>query len=173
MPSEDVSLIITEETSTVVTTTMEDTVLISTVGSSTLLLAPGKETSSIITHDTSTVVNTLLEETSLITTQETSTVISTPSAPLWMMSNSFFPRFCSNTTGTGTFCNTSNTPCDLLQPCLNVGRCTNTNSTRYGYVCRCPSQFNGTECQQDHRPCQPDTCWNQGEIVPSSSRSSV
>ena len=77
----------------------------------------------------------------------------------------FFSPSWSHPAASGIFYNISNNPCDFLQPCLNNGTCDNTNATKYGYICRCPTYFNGTECQQDHRPCQPDTCWNQGQFI--------
>lgn len=90
--------------------------------------------------------------------------ISTPAAFFSMVPQSFFPPPCSNVGTVGTLCHISNTRCALLQPCANNGTCENTNSTKVGYRCQCSSDFDGAQCQLDHRPCQPDTCWNQGEI---------
>jgi len=50
----------------------------------------------------------------------------------------------------------------MLTPCQNDGTCVNDNTTLIGYICLCPSGFDGTECQNDNRVCQPDTCWNNG-----------
>ena len=106
----------------------------------------------------------------MITMEDASSPASTPRTSLAIVSLSivsrpFLPALCSNPTTMGTLCNTSNNPCDLLQPCLNNGTCNNTNITQYGYMCQCPSHFNGTKCQLDDRPCKPDICWNQGEII--------
>ena len=87
-------------------------------------------------------------------------------------STSFLPSRCANSDTAGPFCNVSNTPCNVLQPCFNNGTCIDTNNTKYGYICRCSSHFNGTECQLDHRLCRSDTCWNQGAIFCRSNRSS-
>jgi hypothetical protein len=62
----------------------------------------------------------------------------------------------------GANCNTSSAPCDILKPCQNNGTCNNTNTTPNGYVCTCPSGFDGDQCQIDNRPCKPTTCWNDG-----------
>lgn len=67
---------------------------------------------------------------------------------------------CPNTTSIGIHCSVVNNLCTLLQPCQNNGSCTNENDN---YTCTCPWDFNGTRCQLDHRPCKPDTCWNDGK----------
>ncbi len=77
-------------------------------------------------------------------------------------SSSFVPLSCSDPTQIGTTCNISNTPCEVTQPCQNNGMCNNVNTTLLGYICVCPSGFNGTQCQLDYRPCKPNTCWNNG-----------
>ena len=61
-------------------------------------------------------------------------------------------------------CSVSALPCNLLRPCRNNGTCTNTNNTVHPYTCSCLSGFKGTECQIDTRPCQSDTCWNNGRV---------
>jgi hypothetical protein len=50
----------------------------------------------------------------------------------------------------------------MLTPCQNNGTCTNDNTSSVGYTCSCLSGFDGTECQNDYRLCQPSTCWNNG-----------
>ena len=55
------------------------------------------------------------------------------------------------------------TPCDMLQPCQNDGTCNNANTTRNSYICLCQTGFHGAQCQNDGRPCKPDTCWNNGK----------
>jgi hypothetical protein len=80
-------------------------------------------------------------------------------------STSFTPRTCSMPTSIGSSCNISSTSCDMLRPCQNSATCINTNLTLLGYICSCPSGYSGTECQFDNRPCQPNTCWNNGMYI--------
>ena len=75
----------------------------------------------------------------------------------------FVPRVCSNATRMGAYCNISATLCDILQPCQNNATCTNTDAALRGYACQCPPGVNGTLCELDYRPCQPHTCWNNGQ----------
>jgi hypothetical protein len=69
---------------------------------------------------------------------------------------------CSNSTYIGPYCNISSNPCQTLRPCMNNATCINSNTTAGDYNCACPSGFNGTQCEFDHRPCKPDTCLNNG-----------
>ena len=69
---------------------------------------------------------------------------------------------CSNSTLIGPSCNISIAWCDFVHPCENNGTCQSTKNNSRGYLCSCPSGFDGTECQFDRRPCQPETCWNGG-----------
>jgi hypothetical protein len=78
------------------------------------------------------------------------------------MTPSFVPSTCPNPANIGPNCNISNTACDLLKPCQNNSTCNSTNTIQYGYICLCPTSFTGTQCQFDHRPCKPNTCWNNG-----------
>ena len=80
----------------------------------------------------------------------------------------FLAPTCPNAGSIGTHCNIVDTPCATLRPCQNEGYCTNTNSTSPSYVCSCPTGFDGTHCQLDRRPCQTDTCWNNGTCTESS-----
>jgi len=62
----------------------------------------------------------------------------------------------------GYDCNITSYPCDSLNPCQNNGNCSNTNASDYGYECLCSRGFNGPQCENDHRPCKSNTCWNNG-----------
>ena len=75
---------------------------------------------------------------------------------------SFQPIICSNPILMGSFCNITNIPCSIVQPCLNRGFCSNSNSTARGYICICLNGFNGSECQFDSRLCQSNLCLNNG-----------
>ena len=92
-----------------------------------------------------------LDQSTIIPTEQATTIISISDS-----STNIIPLSC---------CPVSNSPCQILQPCLNDGTCINTNLTHIGYECLCQSQFNGTQCQLDNRPCRLDTCWNNGTIV--------
>jgi len=43
-----------------------------------------------------------------------------------------------------------------------MGNGSNTNANIYGYECICSRGFNGPQCENDHRPCKSNTCWNNG-----------
>ena len=96
----------------------------------------------------------------------------TQSQPMFHRSRTpslFVPRVCPNATRMGAYCNISATPCDILQPCQNNATCTNTGYCfTLGYACQCPPGVNGTLCELDYRPCQPLTCWNNGQCERSS-----
>ena len=79
------------------------------------------------------------------------------------------PPPCKNTTKMGSLCSISATPCDMLQPCQNSATCNNSNTTSLGYVCICPSDINGTNCELDYRPCHLGPCWNNGRCTRSPS----
>jgi hypothetical protein len=74
----------------------------------------------------------------------------------------FVPKDCGNLTAIGPNCSIPATPCDMLDPCRNNGSCFNNGTNVHGYFCSCPNGFNGSECQFDHQPCKPNTCWNNG-----------
>ena len=78
------------------------------------------------------------------------------SNPLVLSSN------CPDQNTIGTKCNISSNPCNILNPCENNGTCLNTTTNDLGYICTCQSGFAGEQCQYDHRPCKPTTCWNNG-----------
>ena len=69
---------------------------------------------------------------------------------------------CDNTSLVGPTCNVSSSPCNMLNPCRNNGTCFNNGTEPHGVFCSCPTGFNGTQCQLDHRTCKPNTCWNKG-----------
>lgn len=80
------------------------------------------------------------------------------------MNTSYFaPPSCPGVNNIGLNCDVSNEPCDILQPCHNNGTCSNTNNGLIGFECSCLFGFNGSQCEIDMRPCQPTTCWNNGE----------
>lgn len=99
---------------------------------------------------------TLMSTTDIPRTSLSSTHDDPTSLPLVSSSSSHF-------TSTSCPLNMTKTPCDMLQPCQNDGTCNNANITRNGYLCLCQPGFHGDQCQNDDRPCKPDTCWNNGK----------
>ena len=77
---------------------------------------------------------------------------------------SFIVPNCSTPSQIGSSCNISSAACDMFKPCENNSTCINNNAAIRGYTCLCLFNFNGTECQYDNRPCQPNTCWNNGML---------
>jgi hypothetical protein len=65
---------------------------------------------------------------------------------------SFCPPACPNSSNIGTCCTVSSAACEQLQPCRNDGTCSSSNTTLLGY-----------RCEFDYRPCQSNTCWNNGK----------
>ncbi|CAF0969928.1 unnamed protein product [Adineta steineri] len=82
--------------------------------------------------------------------------------PISSIFQPFIANICQNSSRIGFFCNISSTTCDLLNPCQNMGTCSNNHSVPLGYTCACQPGFNGTNCQLDIRLCKPTTCWNNG-----------
>ena len=78
--------------------------------------------------------------------------------------SSFVPQKCPPATNIGPQCNTSNAPCDILQPCQNNGTCSNKINSN-GYRCVCQAGFYGDRCEDDRRFCKSDTCANRGECL--------
>lgn len=78
---------------------------------------------------------------------------------------SFVPSSCPSSNLIGINCTTSNDPCNMLRPCQNNATCLshNHNHTHVPYICSCPPGFAGVHCESDQRPCQSDTCWNNGQ----------
>lgn len=62
----------------------------------------------------------------------------------------------------GVDCSAKDNICDLNQPCLNSGSCLLNTSHARGYDCKCQGGFGGINCEDDQRPCQPFTCFQQG-----------
>jgi hypothetical protein len=122
-------------------------------------LVEAKSSASVQTSFTSTTYGPDMYRSTAVENENTMTTdTSVQEAP-----SLFVPRPCSNLTRMGAYCNISATPCDLLQPCQNNGTCNNTDTALSGYACACPQGVNGTLCELDYRPCQPHTCWNNGE----------
>ena len=74
----------------------------------------------------------------------------------------FFQLTCTEYTVTGVRCEELKSACFLKTPCHNGGSCVNNDTFPEGYSCSCPPYFNGSRCEDDHRPCKTDTCWNNG-----------
>lgn len=79
------------------------------------------------------------------------------------------PVVCPEDTGIGRYGNVSNTPCYLLNPCLNNATCNNIHGTHHDYHCSCPTGFIGKRCEIDQRPCRPGVCWNASKLLISNS----
>ena len=69
---------------------------------------------------------------------------------------------CNDSYRVGAYCNISSSPCDAVHPCQNEGTCVNDKTLLTGYQCQCSIGFIGSECQEDTRPCKPNTCFNNG-----------
>ncbi|CAF4045004.1 unnamed protein product [Adineta steineri] len=108
-------------------------------------------------HDNSSVISSMnvQHDTSTFLINQLTTSESSLSSPFFVM------PFCGND-NIGLSCNISTTPCDIMQLCENNGTCINNNSIVDGYSCSCLQGFNGSNCQIDNRPCQSNTCWNNG-----------
>ena len=76
------------------------------------------------------------------------------------VSNFFVAPVCDNNTN----CSFLFDPCKLLQPCQQESTCNHSNQFTHGYVCQCLPGFSGYNCEQDNRPCKPETCWNNGRL---------
>ena len=61
----------------------------------------------------------------------------------------------------------------MLDSCQNDGTCISDYSTFFGYNCLCPPGVDGTECQDDYRLCQSDTCWNNGKFNKTENVESI
>lgn len=78
---------------------------------------------------------------------------------------SFEPQRCDNKLKTGTHCNISNSHCDVINPCINGGNCTNNNPNQNPpYYCTCRDGFNGDNCENDRRPCKLEYCSDNGKL---------
>jgi len=53
-----------------------------------------------------------------------------------------------------------------MKPCEHNSTCTTNNTSPLGYTCVCPSGFNGTHCEVDHRFCTLHICFNGGNWYP-------
>jgi hypothetical protein len=63
----------------------------------------------------------------------------------------------------GINCNSSESVCAMSQPCLNSGICIENSTNQQGYTCECQWGFNGSNCQDDQRPCKSYTCFQRGK----------
>jgi hypothetical protein len=72
---------------------------------------------------------------------------------------------CYDTQQIGENCNTPSSPCDMANPCQNMGTCIPNITISRGYTCVCHPGFNGTDCELDIRPCKLTTCWNNGRSI--------
>ncbi|CAF1091298.1 unnamed protein product [Adineta ricciae] len=83
---------------------------------------------------------------------------------MWNSSSSFpiITSSCSSSAQIGSYCNQSNLPCDVLQPCQNNGSCIDNSTASNGYTCQCLPGFVQINCQYDSRLCRSDTCFNNG-----------
>ncbi|CAF4191046.1 unnamed protein product, partial [Adineta steineri] len=119
--------------------------------SSTMNINDNSSMSSMtVQHDT-----TLKDFTSTFSINQLTTSESSLSSPFFIM------PFCGQNK-IGLTCNISSAPCDMMQLCENNGTCINNNSIVDGYSCSCSQGFNGSNCEIDNRPCQSNTCWNNG-----------
>ncbi|CAF2044699.1 unnamed protein product [Rotaria magnacalcarata] len=83
--------------------------------------------------------------------------------------SSFEPAPCADQSKMGPQCDTSNTYCSKTNPCLNNGKCNDTESNTPPYSCNCPMGFNGTDCELDERLCKPHKCLNNGSCSDNTS----
>ncbi|CAF0887622.1 unnamed protein product [Adineta steineri] len=119
--------------------------------SSTMNINDSSSMSSMtVQHDT-----TPKDFTSTFSINQLTTSESSISSPFFVM------PFCGQNK-IGLTCNISSAPCDMMQLCENNGTCINNNSIIDGYSCSCSQGFNGSNCEIDNRPCQSNTCWNNG-----------
>ena len=77
----------------------------------------------------------------------------------------FVPPNCSNASSIGSFCNASNLPCEIQNPCGKSGNCTNDATLPQGYSCQCKTGFSGTNCEIDTTPCRLHACLHNGMLV--------
>ncbi|UJR22293.1 hypothetical protein I4U23_025351 [Adineta vaga] len=161
----------------IVTTTIQK-MLTSTVMDSTLLsistTLEQKQTTSVQTtriYDITTITHpmTTTDEHLSKMNKESSTLF-TASYPTTSITQTeslfkFILPTCPSSSFIGSSCNISSTLCDILQPCQNQGKCITDNTTSDGYFCQCSSGFNGTHCEHDIQPCQPDTCWHNSTCI--------
>jgi hypothetical protein len=73
-----------------------------------------------------------------------------------------------NNCASGSFginCSSSENICEMSKPCLNSGTCIENDTIQQGYSCQCQWGFNGSNCQDDQRPCKPYTCFQHGKYL--------
>lgn len=59
----------------------------------------------------------------------------------------------------GINCDIPNNPCSNPELCLNGGKCIPDTTVDSGYVCQCPEDYSGKNCENDDRICKNNTCW--------------
>jgi hypothetical protein len=59
--------------------------------------------------------------------------------------------------------------CVASQPCVNNGTCVPNTTNQFGFNCTCLWGFDGLNCQNDRRPCQPFTCFQRGKNFASEN----
>ncbi|CAF1136212.1 unnamed protein product [Adineta ricciae] len=75
----------------------------------------------------------------------------------------FIPEACHNMSTISRSCNISNSPCEMMKPCLNDGTCTDDRTTTLHYRCSCLLDFSGSHCEFDNRTCTKHICLNNGQ----------
>ncbi|CAF3348066.1 unnamed protein product [Rotaria socialis] len=96
------------------------------------------------------------------TTTSTTTTTTTTAAERWTPTSIFE---CQNNSYIGTYCNITNDPCKISQPCENQGICYLNETHQFRYMCRCPIGYFGDRCEHDNRICKNNTCWHDGKCV--------
>jgi len=150
----------TTTTTTTTTSTTSTTTSTSSTTSTTSTSTKSTSTTSTSTTTTSTSTkSTSTTSTSTTTTSTTTTSSTTTSSNLETLSTTtpvqlrqhFIANSCNMSNYTGTYCNISNSLCNMLQPCTKNSVCIDISSTNY--TCKCKKNFNGSRCLLDHRRC--------------------
>ncbi|CAF1380989.1 unnamed protein product [Adineta steineri] len=146
--------------STTTTSTPESTTTTST-SESTTTVSTSESTTTISTPRSTTTISTAKFTSSISTSESTTTYLPETSEYNHSTSLLFVAPLCENSTNIGINCNVSGTICDMGNPCLNDGNCSNIKNNQ-DYDCLCQPDFNGKQCQFDQRLCKENTCFNNG-----------
>ncbi|CAF1979453.1 unnamed protein product [Rotaria magnacalcarata] len=127
-------------------------------------------TSTSTSTSTTTTTNPSLTSTTTSTNPSlTSTTTSTnPSLTSTTTTESWTPTSifeCQNNSYIGTYCNITNDPCEISQPCENQGTCYLNKTHKLRYMCRCRIGYSGDHCEHDNIVCKSNTCWHDGQCV--------